>query len=171
MLCSIIICFLLFSIASSANYELKRTDSTYVLFFKSDDYIKNMDKTILATYNKDTYPFGFYIGKLEAKSSIQPGFVGTIGIKIIKKDAQANEQKVSVECHGMDLSAANQGITLFCLNKIDYDSIEISPQTSDTISIENYSKISFTDSVPNGDSMINFKVKYLFFILGLLLFI
>ena len=116
MLCSIIICFLLFSIASSANYELKRTDSTYVLFFKSDDYIKNMDKTILATYNKDTYPFGFYIGKLEAKSSIQQGFVGTIWIKIIKKDAQTNEQKVSVECHGMDLSAVNQGITLFCLN-------------------------------------------------------
>ena len=171
MLCSIIICFLLFSIASSANYELKRTDSTYVLFFKSDDYIKNMDKTILATYNKDTYPFGFYIGKSEAKSSIQSGLVGTFRIKITKKDAQVNEQIVPVTCGVIDLSVAGQGISLFCLNNIDYDSIEISPQTSDTISIENYSKISFTDSVPNGDSMVNFKAKYLFFILGLLLFI
>ena len=171
MLYSLIICFLLFSIASSANIELKKTDSTYALYFKSDAYINNMDKTILTEYNKDKYPYGFYIGKLEAKSSIQPGLVGTLGIKITKKDAQVNEQIVSVTCSVMDLSVAGQGISLFCLNNIDYDSIEISPQTSDTISIENYSKISFTDSVPNGDSMINFKAKYLFFILGLLLFI
>ena len=172
MLCSIIIYILLFSIASSANIELKKTDSTHALYFKSDAYIKNMDKNILAAYNKDNYPYGFYIGKLESKSSGQlQQLTGTLGIKITKKDAQVNEQIVSVTCSVMDLSVAGQGISLFCLNNIDYDSIEISPQTSDTISIENYSKISFTDSVPNGDSMINFKAKYLFFILGLLLFI
>ena len=172
MLYSILICFLLFSIASSATYELKRTDSTYALYMKSDAYKNNMDKTVLASFNKETYPYGFYIGKLEFKSNTNSiAFGGTLSIKITKKDAQVNEQMASVACSGMDLSSHGQGICLFCLNTYDYDSIEISPQTGDSISIEDYSKIQISDSVPNGDSMVNFNAKYLFLILGLLLFI
>ena len=73
--------------------------------------------------------------------------------------------------YGSDLSDAGQGICLFCLNTNDYDSIEISPQTGDSITIEDYSKILITVSVSNGESMVNFNAKLLFLILGLLLFI
>ena len=164
--------FFAFSIASSQIYELKRTDSNYALYMKSDAYKNNMDKTVLATFNKETYPYGFYIGKLEFKSNTKSlAFGGILGIKITKKDAQIIEQKVSLGCTSMDLSSAGQGICLFCLNTYDYDSIEIFPQTGDTIAIEDYSKIQITDSVPNEDSMANFNEKYLLLILSLLLFI
>ena len=143
---------MLFSTVSSETHELKRTDSTYALYMKSDAYKNNMDKTILETYNKETYPYGFYIGKLGWKNSSAGKllrFVGTLRIKVTKKDAQVNEIKESITCHGSDLSDGGQGICLFCLNTNDYDSIEISPQTGDSITIEDYSKILITVSVSN----------------------
>ena len=71
MLFYINICLLIFSFVSSQgitikdkDYSLKRTDSTYALYMKSDEYQNNYSKKL----NVD-YPNGFYIAKLENKNS------------------------------------------------------------------------------------------------------
>ena len=65
MLFYINICFLILSFVSSQgitiktkDYSLKRTDSTYALYMKSDEYQNNYSKKL----NVD-YPNGFYIAK------------------------------------------------------------------------------------------------------------
>ena len=43
----IFICFSLVGLTFSQTIELKKTESTYGLFFKSDVYAKNMDQRML----------------------------------------------------------------------------------------------------------------------------
>ena len=169
----IFICFSLVGLTFSQTIELKKTESTYGLFFKSEAYAKNMDPRMLASYSKDTYPNGFYIGNLALKNSKQlQGDSGKLTIKITKNDAQTNEQKFQIVCNAIDLTQYNQGIALYCLNKNDYDLITISPDNSDTIKIDDADKIKISDSLPtsnnNGDSISCFKGKYLLLALALL---
>ena len=169
----IFICFSLVGLTFSQTIELKKTESTYGLFFKSDAYANNMDKRMLASYNKDIYPNGFYIGNLALKNSNKLQVpTGQLTIKITKNDAQTNDQKFQIVCNAVDLTQYNQGIALYCLNENDYDSITISPDNSDTIKIDDADKIKISDSLPtsnnNGDSISFFKGKYLLLALALL---
>ena len=170
----IFICFSLVGLTFSQTIELKKTESTYGLFFKSDVYAKNMDQTMLASYSKEKCPNGFYIGNLALNNSnqFQQGASGKLTIKITKNDAQTNEQKFQIVCNAFDLTQYNQGIALYCLNENDYDSITISPDNSDTIKIDDADKIKISDSLPtsnnNGDSISCFKGKYLLLALALL---
>ena len=169
----IFICFSLVGLTFSQTIELKKTESTYGLFFKSEAYAKNMDQRMLELYSKKNYPNGFYIGNLALKNSNQLQVaVGQLTIKITKNDAQTNEQKFQIVCNAFDLTQYNQGIALYCLNENDYDLITISPADSDTIKIEDAEKIKISDSLPtsnnNGDSISCFKGKYLLLALALL---
>ena len=169
----IFICFSLVGLTFSQTIELKKTESTYGLFFKSEAYAKNMDQRMLASYSKDTCPNGFYIGNLALKNSNKLQVpTGQLTIKITKNDAQTNEQKFQIDCDAKDLTQYNQGIALYCLNGIDYDLITISPDNSDTIKIDDADKIKISDSLPtsnnNGYSISCFKGKYLLLALALL---
>lgn len=171
----IFICFSLVGLTFSQTIELKKTESTYGLFFKSEAYAKNMDPRMLASYSEEKYPHGFYIGNLALKNSnhqLQQGASGKLTIKITKNDAQTNEQKFQIVCNAVDLTQYNQGIALYCLNGNDYDLITISPDDSDTIKIDDADKIKISDSLPtsnnNGDSISCFKGKYLLLALALL---
>ena len=169
----IFICFSLVGLTFSQTIELKKTESTYGLFFKSDAYANNMDQAMLAYYSKEKYPHGFYIGNLALKNSkqLQVDF-GQLTIKITKNDAQTNVQKFQIVCNAVDLTQYNQGIALYCLNENKYDLITISPADSDTIKIDDADKIKISDSLPtsnnNGDSISCFKGKYLLLALALL---
>ena len=57
----IFICFSLVGLTFSQTIELKKTESTYGLFFKSDVYAKNMDQAMLASYSKDTFLMDFIL--------------------------------------------------------------------------------------------------------------
>ena len=118
----IFICFSLVGLTFSQTIELKKTESTYGLFFKSDVYAKNMDPAMLAYYSEEKYPNGFYIGNLALKNSnpLQVA-AGQLTIKITKNDAQTNEQKFQIVCNAVDLTQYNQGIALYCLNENKYD--------------------------------------------------
>ena len=169
----IFICFSLVGLTFSQTIELKKTESTYGLFFKSDAYANNMDKNMLTYYSKEKYPHGFYIGNLALKNSNKLQVAaGQLTIKITKNDAQTNEQKFQIVCNAVDLTQYNQGIALYCLNGNDYDLITISPADSDTIKIDGADKIKISDSLPtsnnNGDSISCFKGKYLLLALALL---
>ena len=102
----IFICFSLVGLTFSQTIELQKTESTYGLFFKSEAYAQNMDPRMLASYNKDIYPNGFYIGNLALKNSnqLQQGASGKLTIKITKNDAQTNEQKFQIDCNAYDLT-------------------------------------------------------------------
>ena len=186
MLFYINICFLILSFVSSQgitiktkDYSLKRTDSTYALYMKSDEYQNNYSKKL----NVD-YPNGFYIAKLENKNSeLQAGF-GSITIKI-KKDS--SEEELLVYCLVSDLSSENEGIGMLCDNKNDYDSIELSPKEGDSVKIEEIEQIKLSNTKTegntgakpennetkgeNGSSLIKFNGEYLVFLLALVLFI
>ena len=169
----IFICFSLVGLTFSQTIELKKTESTYGLFFKSDAYANNMDQAMLAYYSKEKYPHGFYIGNLSLKNSNKLQVpTGQLTIKITKNDAQTNDQKFQIVCNAVDLTQYNQGIALYCLNGNDYDLITISPDDSDTIKIDDADKIKISDSLPtsnnNGDSISCFKGKYLLLALALL---
>ena len=169
----IFICFSLVGLTFSQTIELKKTESTYGLFFKSDVYAKNMDQAMLASYSEEKYPHGFYIGNLALKNSKQLQVAtGKLTIKITKNDAQTNEQKFQIDCNAYDLTQYNQGIALYCLNENKYDLITISPAYSDTIKIDGAETIKISDSLPtsnnNGDSISCFKGKYLLLALALL---
>ncbi len=169
----IFICFSLVGLTFSQTIELKKTESTYGLFFKSDAYANNMDKRMLDLYNKENCPNGFYIGNLALKNSKKLEVAtGQLTIKITKNDSQTNEQKYQIVCNAFDLTQYNQGIALYCLNENKYDLITISPADSDTIKIDGAETIKISDSLPtsnnNGDSISCFKGKYLLLALALL---
>ena len=174
MLCYIYIFTLLLSLVSSeTNYELKRTDSSYALYMKSDEYKNNVGKnegvSDLSTEN------GFYIAKLENKNSgdLTEG-KGSLTITIKKNDSQENENKATINCTVMDLSSFGQGIALFCPNNDEYDSIEFTPEDSDTIKIEGIAQIKFglsTATGNNGSPSIMENGKYMVLLLALILFI
>ena len=170
----IFICFSLVGLTFSQTIELKKTESTYGLFFKSEAYAKNMDPRMLASYSEEKYPHGFYIGNLALKNpnQLQQDASGKLTIKITKNDAQTNEQIFQIDCHAKDLTQFNQGIALYCLNGNDYDLITISPDNSDTIKIDGAEEVKISDSLPtsnnNGDSISCFKGKYLLLALALL---
>ena len=174
MLCYIYIFTLLLSLVSSqTNYELKRTDSSYALYMKSDEYKNNVGKTAgVSNLSTDN---GFYIAKLENKNSgtLTAG-TGTLTITIKKNDSQSNEKKVQVDCYVMDLSSFSQGIALFCDNSEAYDSIEFTPEGTDSIKIEGITQIKFglsTATGDNGSSSIKENGKYMALLLALILFI
>ena len=169
----IFICFSLVGLTFSQTIELKKTESTYGLFFKSEAYAKNMDPRMLASYSEEKYPHGFYIGNLALKNSNKLQVpTGQLTIKITKNDAQTNQQKFQIDCNAIDLTQYNQGIALYCLNENDYDLITISPANSDTIKIDGADGVKISDSLPtsnnNGDSISCFKGKYLLLALALL---
>ena len=153
MIYFISLCFLSFQFTLSQQiYEFKRISSTIALYMKSDTFINSIEKNLLYYYYN---PNGFYIGNLALKNTKDIYYTGYLTI-IVKNnnDTFTKEENITVPCDIRDLSSKNRGMALFCLNVIEFDTIELSPHENDTIIIEGYEKIKFTETETDDEGAI-----------------